>query len=53
MVIVLLLIVLSPFILLALGGMSIARDKRKGHAQFVAMLKRTNQYKVNALTGNK
>jgi hypothetical protein len=44
MVIVLLLIVISPFILLALGGISIERSKRKEHAQFVAMLKRTNQF---------
>lgn len=43
MVIVFLLIVLSPFILLTLGGISIELSKRKDHAEFVAMLKRTNQ----------
>jgi hypothetical protein len=45
MAIVLLLAVLSPFILLAMAGISGAIKDRKDHAQFVAMLKRAGELK--------
>jgi hypothetical protein len=45
MVMVLLLIVLSPFILLAIAGITGAIKDRKDHAQFVAMLKRAGELK--------
>lgn len=43
MVIVLLLVIFSPFILLAIAGVSGAINDRKNHAQFVAMLKRAGE----------
>ena len=43
MVLVLLFTVFSPFILLAMAGISGAINDRKNHAQFVAMLKRAGE----------
>lgn len=37
------IIALTPFIVLALGGITLWNDKRKTHAEFVAMLERAEK----------